>query len=589
MKKKILKSLALVLFVLLGVIGSSVVVMASEDVTIDGNDYVIDLDNHTAILMTWFDPNPDVVVPSVVSYEGEDYRVTEIAAYAFCVNNHIINGNIRDNIRSITLSEGITEIQSGAFSRCGSLEKVNLPFTVTYISNWVFEDCKSLKAIILPDKLRALGDRVFVGCDSLETIYYPPNMKQEMGDAQLPDDIVEIKYESNEDGTVNLSFVNIPEGVMDVTIVNKIGDKEVGSVTLPEGTNVTLACDSHEWKFDMENHFYDCGLCGEAAEDTHEYENGTTACECGYVPVVITAQPSGLDLSYGMTKGKSLSVIAEGTLGEEEILYQWYENEKIIDGAETYSYSLPEKMAAGSYSYYCEISSRDYVVKTDVVTVTVGACKHAWDNGVITKQATYSEKGVRTYTCTVCGETKTEDIPKIEEVPEIEDTSKTEENDDAGNQTVNTASHKKGTKHQDDKKYATYKITKAGLKNGTVEYVKPVKKSKSTVTIPATVKIDGVTYKVTSVAKNAFKGNRHIKCLTIGKNVKKIGAKAFYGCKKLKTVTIKTTKLTVKGVGSKAFKGIKSTATIKVPKKKFKTYKSMLKKKGVGKKVKFKK
>ena len=68
-----------------------------------------------------------------------------------------------------------------------------------------------------------------------------------------------------------------------------------------------------------------------------------------------------------------------------------------------------------------------------------------------------------------------------------------------------------------------------------------------------------------------------------------IGEQAFYGCKKLKYITIKSTKLNTKKVGSKAFTGIKAKATIKVPKKKYNAYKKMLLKKGVSKKAKFRK
>ena len=38
---------------------------------------------------------------------------------------------------------------------------------------------------------------------------------------------------------------------------------------------------------------------------------------------------------------------------------------------------------------------------------------HSWDKGVITKQPTVDETGIRTYTCTVCSETKTKVIPKL--------------------------------------------------------------------------------------------------------------------------------------------------------------------------------
>ncbi|MBQ6843787.1 MAG: leucine-rich repeat protein [Agathobacter sp.] len=66
--------------------------------------------------------------------------------------------------------------------------------------------------------------------------------------------------------------------------------------------------------------------------------------------------------------------------------------------------------------------------------------------------------------------------------------------------------------------------------------------------------------------------------------VTKIDKQAFYGCKKLKTITIKSTKL--KTVGKNALKGINSKATIKVPKSKLSAYKKLLKGKGQGSKVK---
>ena len=67
------------------------------------------------------------------------------------------------------------------------------------------------------------------------------------------------------------------------------------------------------------------------------------------------------------------------------------------------------------------------------------------------------------------------------------------------------------------------------------------------------------------------------------------GKQAFCGCKKLKNITVKTKKLTTKKVGSKAFSKIHSKATIKVPKSKYKSYKTLFKKDGAGKKVKYKK
>ena len=41
---------------------------------------------------------------------------------------------------------------------------------------------------------------------------------------------------------------------------------------------------------------------------------------------------------------------------------------------------------------------------------------HVWDEGKVTKQPTCKETGIKTYTCTVCGETRTEVIPTIDHV-----------------------------------------------------------------------------------------------------------------------------------------------------------------------------
>lgn len=73
------------------------------------------------------------------------------------------------------------------------------------------------------------------------------------------------------------------------------------------------------------------------------------------------------------------------------------------------------------------------------------------------------------------------------------------------------------------------------------------------------------------------------KCTILSK-VTKIDKQAFYGCKNLKNIIIKSTKL--KTVSSKALKGINSEAKIKVPKSKLSNYKKLLKGKGQGSKVK---
>lgn len=137
-----------------------------------------------------------------------------------------------------------------------------------------------------------------------------------------------------------------------------------------------------------------------------------------------------------------------------------------------------------------------------------------------------------------------------------------------------------GSTVSDSATKAVYKVTEQNGSENTVEYVGSSAK-KASVVIPATVTIQGKTYKVTTIGKKAFAGNKALKKVVIGKNIKTIGSKAFSNCKKLKTIKIKTTKLTKKSLGVKAFKGINKKVKINVPNKKAASYKKILLKKGV--------
>lgn len=111
------------------------------------------------------------------------------------------------------------------------------------------------------------------------------------------------------------------------------------------------------------------------------------------------------------------------------------------------------------------------------------------------------------------------------------------------------------------------------------------KKSKiKKVKIPATVQYGGITYKVTEIGENVFKGCKNLTTVTISKNITTIGKNAFKNCSKLKTITVKTTKLTKKNIGKNAFKGIHKNATfkLKISKKKYKTYKKVFKQNRIG-------
>lgn len=247
---------------------------------------------------------------------------------------------------------------------------------------------------------------------------------------------------------------------------------------------------------------------------------------------------------------------------------------------------------------------------------------HTWDNGVVSKDPTCTEKGSKTYTCAVCRETKTEEIPATgHQHKEVRDKKaatctkagytgntyckdcgellKTGKETDAlghtwgkgkvtrkstytaagqitytcsrcGEKRVITTKKlfypKAGTKYT--VAGCQYKVIKAGAE---VSLVGTNKNAKS-VTIPAVIKVKGVTYKVTSIGTKAFNGSKKLTKVTVGANIKKISNNAFFKCKSLKMVTIKSVLLTKKTANKKAFKGISRKMVIKVPKKVKKAY-----------------
>lgn len=315
--------------------------------------------------------------------------------------------------------------------------------------------------------------------------------------------------------------------------------------------------------------------------------------------------------------------------------------------------------------------------------------EHSWNEGEITTAATCTMEGTRTFTCTVCEETKSEKIPAVghgatevrnrkdatcaaegytgdthctvcgEVISKGEITAMTAHSWDAGKITKQPTTTKTGTKtftcqtcgltrtetvaKLKVKKLTPGKIVKSKVTNGvykvlkdgrSVEFTKPIAK-RASVKIANTIKINGITCKVTGISASAFKNNTFLRTVIIGKNVTSIGSNAFYGCKKLtritggsavtkigdkafyncsslmsitipagvnkigkmafynckklRTIVVKTSKLTSRNIGSKAFAGTYAKAAIKVPVKQLNTYKKLFKSKGMGPKAVYKK
>ena len=383
--------------------------------------------------------------------------------------------------------------------------------------------------------------------------------------------------------------------------------------TVSGNTNVGGICGNSN-KVDFQNAYYDSNLytgnaIGYLKDATIKQTEGKTSQafesgEIAYLLQVGREEPvwgqtlSGNDVqAYPVLGGARVyqNITYQDCAKDEAHTVYAYANEQ---KQESYDYTLQEVKAkepkcteAGNKAYYkCSVCGKLYTdqegtneVSANTVVVPAKGHSFTW---IIDREATEQAEGSRHEECSICHEKKAAvAIPKLPSSTQpSESPSGSPSQKPSGSPSQQPEQDikvpAKGTKLT--AKGASYQVTSAAEKNPTVVY-KGSKKQKASVTIPDTVTIDKVTYKVTSIAANAFKNNKKLKKVVIGKNVTKIGKKAFYGCSKLKKITVKTTKLTKKNVGSQAFKGIHKKAAFKVPKKKISSYRKVFRARGAAK------
>lgn len=421
--------------------------------------------------------------------------------------------------------------------------------------------------------------------------------------------------------TGNVSGVNYNGGVCgsnDGTIINCYntggvsGDYHVGDIC---GDNYGATVTNCYYLSDTEIDHKD----GTAGKTKEQFANG----EVAYLlqadrTETIWGQTIGTDL-YPVLGGKKVYQNREYDSCDESgnVVAYLYSNEQ--ENKYTHTLVKTDRKAdcvtAGEDEYWtcsvCGKMFRDKEGENEISSIPViDALGHTMKK-VPAREATEKETGnIEYYVCSVCQKYFSDEAGKNEitdrtsvvipgkEVTPADSTESTEQPDTGSMEPQNTGStenteqttptpKKKGTKFKDSSG-SQYKVTNSSRKNPAVEYVRPKSSVKGTIKIPATVKYVGVTYKVTSVADRAFRNNKKVTNLTVGKNVTKIGKNAFSGCKNLKTLTIRSTKLTKKGLAGSSFKGISKKTMVKVPKNKLKAYKKLLQSKGLDKKVKVK-
>ena len=80
---------------------------------------------------------------------------------------------LADQIKTVTISNGITAIGDGAFYGCSNLTTVTIPDSVKEIGREAFVYCTSLTNVKLPASLTFIGEKAFMECTQFTEVIIP--------------------------------------------------------------------------------------------------------------------------------------------------------------------------------------------------------------------------------------------------------------------------------------------------------------------------------------------------------------------------------------------------------------------------------
>ena len=418
----------------------------------------------------------------------------------------------RSRVKSAVIAEGVTSIGESAFENCRSLTSVTIPNSVTSIGWSAFFYCKSLTSVTIPDSVTSVGAYAFLGCTSLTSVTIPNSVTSigggafawctsltgiwvTEGNSHYSSDASGVLFSKDKTTLVQypgaFAAYAIPDSVTSIGQHAFNGCRSLTSVTIPDG--VTSIGD---------------GAFASCTSLTDVYYAGSEA------------------------QWKAISISSTGNNGllTANIHYNYVSH--------THSYkavvTAPTCTEKGYTTHTCACGD-SYV---DTYTDALG---HAWDNGKVTKEPTETETGVKTFTCTRCGETKTEVIPATGVV----------------------ASGTCGA--EGDGSNLTWTLDSEGVltisgSGGMHDYDGPSSPPwyRSRSMVKSAVIADGVT----SIGEWAFFGCGSLTSVTIPNSVTSIGRYAFYYCTSLTSVTIPDS---VTSIGWLAFNGCTSLTSVTIP------------------------
>lgn len=467
-----------------------------------------------------------------------------------------------DDLKSINLSENLEEIDEQAFNGCSNLQSIDIPDTVTYIGAFAFWECSSLEQVILSKNLSIIGSSAFNGCSNLRNI-------------TIPEKVTEIRFLAF-CACSKLESITIPENVTFIDVAAFMGCSNLNNLKVSE-----------------KNKNYDSrGNCNAIIET--ETDTLLTGCKNTTIPDDVTSIADsafdGCDTLTDIVIPENVKNIGSYAFRDCSSLKSIYIPDSVISiGADVFSGCNQELVI--------------------YVPVNSYAAQWAKEEGLLVQyiEEKIPETSDEASDVPSSNPTISETLPEQGGTPPLPETPSEQGEVKPLPETSNTTLKKpadKGKMLVASEQKCKVKVLSNSTETATVEYVKNLNNSAMKITVPETVVVDSIIYKVVSVADKAFKGNKKLTSVSIGKNVtsigkeafmncmnlksvnikstqlNKIGANAFNGDKKLIKITLKTTKFTSNSIGKNILKGTSKKLVIRVPRKNLNKYKKYFKNKG---------
>lgn len=303
-----------------------------------------------------------------------------------------------NRVKSVELQDGVTSIADGMFIGCVNMTDITIPSSVTSIGEEAFLYCRSLKEVAIPSGVTSIGAWAFSDCMGLIEITLPPAMAsievgmfsgcEELRRVSIPSGVTSIGASAFA-FCKNLEDITIPSGVTSMGEYMFVSCESLKEITIPSGVTSIPEC-----------MFYYCHGLEKITLPSGVTSIGESAFNNCYRLTEITLPDVLTEIGdYAFRDCSSLNSVT--MLGETppELGEYVFANCKFSE--EKKSIHVPTGKAE---EYRAAWADWERYIVGDVEHV------HSWDNGEITQKPTCTEAGVKVYTCTVCGETKTETV-----------------------------------------------------------------------------------------------------------------------------------------------------------------------------------